>query len=426
MLTVGDMIHAKVVDLDFNGQGVIKHEGYVIFVKGLLKDEEARIKITQIKKNFGQAISLEIIKKSIDRVTHPQSLLGSCDLLHMHKDMQLTWQQEITKNTLSKIMNKDIHVDPTITDFKDMNYRNKSVFHVMNKPYLSLGLYHKDEHRLIEVTSFVLSDSKTNEILNHLNHNKIIVDYKILNHIVIRTNSKQEALVTLVATKKQFTGLDHIVTQLLKLKNIKGITLNISNDKIHILGDYSYNLYGENILVEPLNGVDVYINDRSFFQVNLPVAKMMYQLISDHIKPNSTVIDAYSGVGSIGYYLIRKLSKLTLIESNKEAVTLANMTKSTYDLTHVDVINGYAEEHIQTLDADVLIVDPPRNGLMPAFLSAIANASFDQIIYLSCDAKTLARDLNEITKSYEIQKVYPIRMFYHTTSLETLVILKKI
>ena len=426
MLTVGDVITGTIIDVDYNGQGVVRYDNYVIFVKGLLQDEEAKIKITHIKKRFGQGIPFEIIKRSVYRVSHPQSILGSCDLLHMHKEQQLQWQKHITETTLSKIMKVSLSIEETITDGKDMHYRNKSVFHVMNKPYLSLGLYHKDEFRLVEVTSFVLADEKANQILNHLNFNKVIIDPKVLKHIVIRTNSNQEALVTLVATEKRFTGLDKLVTHLLKIENLKGITLNITKDDRNILGEKSYLLYGENLLVESLNGVDVFINDRSFFQINLPVIKKVYELINDHIPMNSSVVDAYSGVGSIGYFLVNHLKKLTMIESNKEAVEMANKTKEKYQFDHVDILSGYAEEHINHLVADVLIVDPPRNGLMPSFISSINQASFKTIFYLSCDAKTLARDLNEITKVYHIEKVYPIRMFYHTTSLETLVILKKI
>jgi len=425
MLTVGDIIVGNVIDVDYHGQGVIKHDGYVIFVKGLLKDEEVKIKITKLRKNFGEGILFELIKKSPDRIYHPQSILGSCDLLHMNKEAQLIWQEKTTKETIYKITGLNVDVEKTISDDKVNNYRNKSVFHVMDKPYLSLGLYHKDDHRLVEVTSFILSDMKTNEILYHLNQHKIIIDSKVLKHIVIRTNPMNEALVTLVANHKKFTGLDKLIIHLLKLKNIKGITLNLSIKDDEILSSESIVLYGDNRLMEPLHHKQISINDRSFFQINLPVATQVYELIKSHILPHSHVIDAYSGVGSIGFYIEDKVSHITMIESNKDSYEMACETKEKYNLNHVELVLSKAEDVIESYQADVLIIDPPRNGLMPLLLQKLETHVFKQIFYLSCDAKTLARDLQSLSKIYTIDAVFPIRMFYNTTSLETLVILSK-
>jgi 23S rRNA (uracil1939-C5)-methyltransferase len=426
MLTVGDVIIAKVVDIDYQGQGVVKQDGYVIFVKGLLTDEEAKIKITSIRKSFGQAIVIEILKRSEHRVSHPQSILGSCDLLHLSIEEQNKWQARITKETFKKILGEDLELEPIITDYKDKHYRNKSVFHVMDRPYLTLGLYHKDQMRLVEISEFILADHKTNEVLKALNFNKIICDTKVLRYLVVRTNLAGEALVTLVATKKGFKGLDKIVQALMKLEKIVGVTLNISTSPHAILGSDSLTIIGENIIVEPLNGVDITLNDRSFFQINLPVIQKVYDIIKSNIKPKTTLIDAYSGVGSIGYYLADKVSKVTMIESNKESYEMALSIKEKHGFDHVELINDLAEKALLEMTADYLIVDPPRNGLMPELLEALIDSRFKKIFYVSCDAKTLSRDLGKLTESYSIEKVYPIKMFYHTTSLETLVILSLI
>lgn len=423
MLTVGDIIIAKVVDIDYQGQGVVKQDGYVIFVKGLLTDEEAKIKITSVRKSFGQAIVIEILKRSEHRVSHPQSILGSCDLLHLSVAEQNKWQTRITYETLKKILGQELELEPIITDFKDKHYRNKSVFHVMDRPYLTLGLYHKDQMRLVEISEFILADHKTNEILKLLNFNKIICDTKVLKHLVIRTNLNGEALVTLVATKKGFKGLDKIVQTLMKVEKIVGVTLNISTSPHAILGSDSLVIIGENAIIEPLKGIDIMINDRSFFQINLPVIEKVYEIIKSEIKPKSTLIDAYSGVGSIGYYLSNKASKVTMIESNKESFDMALSIKESHHLDHVEIINDLAEKALVDMTADYLIVDPPRNGLMPELLEILIDSNFKKIFYLSCDAKTLSRDLVKLTERYSISKVYPIQMFYHTTSLETLVIL---
>lgn len=425
MLTVGNRIKGLSVDLDYQGQGVIKHDGYVIFVKGLLDQEEALVEITKLRKKFGEAKIIEIIKKSIDRRDDVESILGSCDMVHMTEQKQLLWQKRITEETLKKITGLDLTVEDVITDHKARHYRNKSVFHVMEDRLLKLGLYQKDFYKLVKVDSFSLADEKTNEVLKLLNDSNIIIDSKILKYVVCRTNPKGEILVTLVAKSSDFLGLEKIMNVLKTVKNIVGLTLNMMDDQTSILGSKSYTMFGENRINEPLGGIDIFLDDRSFYQINPPVIEKAYALMKAHMKDNLSIIDSYSGVGSIGFYLADKAKKVVMIESNEEAIDNANLTKSRYAYHHIDVVLGRAEEVIDQYDADILIVDPPRNGLLPEFIDKILLKEYQQIFYLSCDAKTLARDLVSLHDKYHIESVYPLKMFYQTSSLETLVFLNK-
>lgn len=425
MLTVGNRIKGLSVDLDYQGQGVIKHDGYVIFVKGLLDQEEALVEITKLRKKFGEAKIIEIIKKSIDRRDDVESILGSCDMVHMTEQKQLLWQKRITEETLKKITGLDLTVEDVITDHKARHYRNKSVFHVMEDRLLKLGLYQKDFYKLVKVDSFSLADEKTNEVLKLLNDSNIIIDSKILKYVVCRTNPKGEILVTLVVKSSDFLGLEKIMNVLKTVKNIVGLTLNMMDDQTSILGSKSYTIFGENRINEPLGDIDIYLDDRSFYQINPPVIEKAYALMKAHMKDNLSIIDSYSGVGSIGFYLADKAKHVVMIESNEEACENATLTKNRYEFHHVDVVLGRAEDLIDTYDADILIVDPPRNGLLPEFIDKILLKEYQQIFYLSCDAKTLARDLVSLHDKYHIESVYPLKMFYQTSSLETLVFLNK-
>lgn len=426
MLTVGEIFISKAIDLDYQGQGIVKHQGCVVFVPGLLEQEEAKIEIVQLKKKYRQGKILELLKASPFRVDHPSHILGSCNLIHLNTNQQLLWQQRITRETLKKIMNQDFEIHDTITDGKDKYYRNKSVFHVMDSPNLSLGLYHRSNRKLVPIEQFVLSDEKTNEVLQHLFLNPVQINPRVFKHMVFRTNQKQEILITLVAIKELFLGRNELIDELKKIENVVGITLNINTDLNRILGERSITLYGENLITERLNDIDMNISDQSFFQINLPVIKKAYDIIDSEIKNDGTVVEAYSGVGSIGFYLAKKAKKITMIESNEHSVQMANQIKEKYRFEHIDIYNEKAEKVIHLFDADYLIVDPPRNGLMPEFITEVLKHEYQKIFYLSCDVKTLARDLSLLIKEYNIKDIYPIRMFYHTTSLETLVVLYKI
>lgn len=423
MLTVGEIFIGKALDLDYQGQAIIKHHGYVVFVRGMLPEEEGKIRITKMKKNFGQGEIVSLLKISPDRIDSPNHVYGSCNLIHLSGYQQLLWQQKITRETFKKIMNEDVYVSPTITDGKENHYRNKSVFHVMDHPSLALGLYHYDEKKLIPVESFILSDEPTNRILSFLFVNRVTINPKVFKYMIFRTNQNGQILITFGATKVQFTGRDELVNLLKRFDYVVGITININNNPNQILGDRSETLYGENLIMERLRDMDVAISDQSFFQINLPMITKAYDIISDEIGKDKVIVDAYSGVGSIGFYLSNKASKIIMIESNQESVRMARRTIETYGLNHLEIIEDKAEKVINSVDGDILIVDPPRNGLMPEFIQNTLKHRYEKMFYLSCDVKTLTRDLMMLSSQYQIKDIYPLRMFYHTTSLETLVVL---
>ncbi|PKK94146.1 MAG: 23S rRNA (uracil(1939)-C(5))-methyltransferase RlmD [Tenericutes bacterium HGW-Tenericutes-6] len=422
MLTVGSIIYGTALDLDYLGQGVVKMDGYVIFVKGLLKDEYAEIIITQIKKKFAEGKVLKLIQKSPDRVfdTH---ILGSLDLYHLSLEKQLMWQRQITEDTVKKISQLDLKVEEVITDMKDTYYRNKSVFHVISKPYLELGLYSTD-HKLVPTHSLVIAGKKTNELLKLVNQAHLTIERDVLNHIAFRENDLNEVLVTLVASKDTFEGLSDIISLLSKDEKVVGMTLNIKSSDYRILGEKSYTLYGENRIMMPLKDSKIAIDDLSFYQVNTSMMQKTYALIQSMIKPNKHIIDAYAGVGSIGYYLSDMASKISMIESSKASHEKAKAYKDIHHLEHVDLYLEPSELCIKKVEGDIIIIDPPRQGLHHDMALFLKNHRYEQIIYLSCDVKTLARDLNILKESYDIKKVYPIRMFFHTTELETLTLLE--
>lgn len=424
MLTVGDKIIGQAIDVDYLGQGIVKYDDFVIFVKGMLAQEVAEIEIKKIKKSFAEGWITKLIEPSKDRRKHQDEYLGSMDLIHMTDDAQLKWQSKMTQDTFKKIADLNLDIEPIVTNSSFFNYRNKAVFHVMDKDVLSLGLYHQNGSGLCLVNHFELSDSLTNQIIKKLNQAKITVDHQIFKQIAIRTNQDHEALVTLISTKKSFKGIMSVIETLKNIEGVIGITLNIKDMPTRILGTKSFLLYGQSEIIEKIDSWEFPVTDQSFFQINVPVITMVYQMIKKYMMKNKVVIDAYSGVGSIGYYISDQTKEVIMIESNDEACKMAEKIKKAHDIQHVKIISGHVEKRIQEESADILIVDPPRNGLMPELVMHMLEKTYQQIFYLSCDIKTLSRDLKKLSEKYRIKKVFPIRMFPQTTECETLVILE--
>ncbi|CCV64148.1 23S rRNA (Uracil-5-)-methyltransferase RumA [Alteracholeplasma palmae J233] len=364
-----------------------------------------------------------MIKRTIDspdRVSE-KSNLGSLDLSHLSFERQLVWQKELTEGTLKRALKQDVKVLDTLTDNNPFNYRNKVVFHVLEDEFLQLGLYTTEPVKLVKVDNFILANKIVNEILTKINKAKIKVDPFKLKHVVFKNNSQNQLVVTLVSTNKNFLGKDELISLLETFKQVIGITINIKpNDKV-ILGHKSYEVSGTSELKED----ELYITDKSFLQVNLPVMKMTYDVISKNIT-GKKIIDAYCGVGSIGFYLYKKNPNLTIdmIDNQVDNILLANKTKRENDYKSVNIIKDNSEDAVEGLSADTLVLDPPRQGLMPKLVDTILDKKFKEIIYLSCDLKTLTRDLRLLTSTYEIKTIQPIKMFPQTTSLETLVVLK--
>lgn len=425
MLDLGTQIKVKAFDIDYQGRGVASYNDHIIFVPHFLIDEEAIIEITKVKKNYYEGKIKELFIKSDDRVESDYSIFGACDLIHFSEDAQDKWVYDITKKSIFKIASIDINPNTIIMGNKNINYRNKSVFHVMKNEYLKFGLFHHSNQFLIEIDSFILSDPLANKIIKSLISSNIKVDFHTFLHLSIRTNHLNQALVTIISKKESFKGLNEVLNTLKKMREVIGVTLNIKENTFEILGKKSKLLYGENVIVEPLGDIEIMIDDRSFYQVNSMVMEKTYDLVKKQIKENATVIDAYSGVGSIGFYLRDIASKIFMIESNPRNVEMAKLTKEKYQIDHIEIVFGKSEDLISQYQADILIVDPPRSGLLESLVHTIINQSFDQIFYLSCDVKTLARDLKLLSKGYVIQSITPIRMFPNTTELETLAVLEK-
>jgi 23S rRNA (uracil1939-C5)-methyltransferase len=424
MLTVGSIITEKVIDVDYLGQGVIKHDGYVIFVPKLIDGELAKIEITKVKKNFCQGRIVEILETSNDRSVET-SQLDALNLFHMVPSKQLAWQEKTTIETFKKIADLNISLDETIYDDRYEYYRNKSVFHVIEDSVLRLGLYDTSKDNIVDVSHFVLSDVVTNKVLKFINDAKFNIEKNGLTHVVFRTNLNGKILVTFVSRKDQIRGLNKVVEALQNFDFIVGITFNVNRNHKVILGKESTTLFGENIIRERLNGVDLLVNDRAFFQINVPVIEKAYQLIKDDLNQDEVVLDAYSGIGSIGYFIYDKVSKIIMVESNKQNINLAHEIRDQFGIKNVEIAYQRAELYQPKEAIDKVICDPPRNGLMSEFIDLLLHIRPKKIYYLSCDVKTLARDVKLLNTQYELESIHPIRMFYHTTSLETLVVLKQ-
>ncbi len=424
-LKINDVITVKCLELDYKGHGVARYNDLVIFTEGLLKDEEAVIKITKVSKSFANAKVVEIIKEASNRKSKLHKL-SALDFYHLNEADQLDWQIDNTVDTFKKIANIELeYKNNVIANDNYLNYRNKNVFHVLPSKTLTLGLYNSNNNQLTRVDEFELGNEVVNKALSYINN----LDFKLdhlkdnLKHIVFRTNKANELMIIVVLKEK--SEIKELIKALSLVREVKSIYINISKTNKQILGNKSYLVHGTKYLTEQYGDLLLPFDDQSFLQINTDVATNVYETINDYINNDEIVIDAYSGVGGIGLFIKDKARHVYLLENNLSSTNISNAIIENNNYQNISVIHGDVLTTISDLQGDTLIVDPPRKGLNENFITTILSKDFNKIIYLSCNIKTQARDIALLNEKYEIMDFHPIKMFYQTSSIENLVILKK-
>lgn len=394
----------KISNLDHQGRGIYKNDTEIIFIDNALEDEEVVIKTNKQKKNIKWAETVEIIKTSQDRVSPIcpyYKLCGGCNIMHMSSEKQKSFKQNKVKEILKKFGNIDIEIKSIISS-NCINYRNKATFQVREK----IGYYKNNTYDIVNIDKCFIVDEKINEILKQLKN----FNLKNIYQIVIRVTS-------------------HEIMVVLKVNgNIDRVIIDELKDKVDsiILYDKNYvTLFGKDKIVEEIGQFKYLISPDSFFQVNTKTAELLYNEVKRlaSLNKDDSVLDLYCGTGSIGIYLSRECEKVLGVEINKYAIEDAVENRKLNNIENIDFICADVSDISDIVNDkyDVVIVDPPRNGLDKKTILFLNNSNFKKIVYVSCDPVTLARDLKEL--DYDIKEIIPVDMFKETYHVECVLLL---
>lgn len=322
-------------------------------------------------------------------------------------------------------------------------YRNKMILGVQWKQNKYIyGFYEENTHKIIPLDFCLLHSNIQNEIAKNIFD--LIVQFHIppydedrktglLRYICIRESyHTQKCLVTLVTAKSEFPSRGELVKKIIeKCPNVQTIIQNINPRKTSIvLGEQERILYGKGYIEDKLCGLTFQITSKSFYQVNPEQTQVLYQLVHDfgNFQKDEVIIDAYSGVGTIGFTLSPYVKEIFSVENNSQAVYFAKKNAKENHIHNVFIIQEDATKFLLNfLDEgkriDTIIMDPPRSGSTPIFLSSVLKLKPKQLIYVSCNPETLARDLKILLNKYKIKKIALVDMFCWTKHIETIVLL---
>jgi 23S rRNA (uracil1939-C5)-methyltransferase len=464
----GAELNLKIDSLTYGGKGISKYNGLVIFTNNVLPGQTIKAKIVKKKKNFLEAIPLEIIEESPFKQKEKCNHFNDCggcktqDLLYSEQINQKENQIIEALTHLGKINVKKI--EPIIQSELIYEYRNKMEFSFSNSRWLisnekglenekpkdfALGLHPlKRFDKIVDLDNCEIQTKLSNKILNLIKKQAIqrkLIPYDIINHtgfirniIIKHPKYSDEVMINFVTAYEDDKLLMPIVLELKKLSsNIKSI-INTINDK---KSDSSYGmpqklLYGENFIVEYLNEFKFEISADSFFQTNSTQALKMYEYVKNecNLTGSEIVYDFYCGTGSISIFVAKNAKKVYGFEIIESAIKDAkkNALKNNVENTEFycgdlsKMLTNYYDI-IQNNPCDILILDPPRAGLHPKTLKEVLKINPKKIIYVSCNPTTQARDVREFVNSnYIMGAVQPIDMFPHTHHIECVITLDRL
>ena len=451
MLNKNAIVEVEIVDLTHEGAGVAKVDGFVFFVDNALPGEVIKMRVLKLKKNIGFGKVEEYVTLSPNRnqdidATYLRS--GIADFGHMTYEEQLKFKRKQVVDNLYKTAGiSDVEVAETLGMDTPYAYRNKAQVPVRRvKGQLETGFYRKNSHDLIPIEDFLIQDKEIDKLIVFVRDLLRRYDLKpydekeqtgLIRHLVVRRGHYSgQMMLVFVTTRPKVFRIDQVIAKITEaFPSVVSIIQNINDKNTNaIFGKEFRTLYGQDTITDRMLGNDYEISAQSFYQVNTEMAEKLYQTAIDFsdLNSDSIVIDAYSGIGTIGLSFAKQVKEVYGVEVIETAVEDAKKNAERNGITNAHYVaysaeNAMAKWSKDGIKPDVIIVDPPRKGLTESFIKASVAMQPEKITYVSCNPATMARDIKRYQElGYELKKVQPVDLFPQTHHVETVALLSKL
>ncbi|NLB91244.1 MAG: 23S rRNA (uracil(1939)-C(5))-methyltransferase RlmD [Clostridiales bacterium] len=443
MLSKNQQLPLVCHSLGSNFQGICHHEGMVVFVSGLLPEEQALCQILKVKKRFAYAKVVSLISSSPFRAEPPCAYYpkcGGCSGQHMTYPYTLHWKTQQVKECFSHIAGVDIQVQPTLGMNDPWQYRNKTAMPIGGEPgAVVTGFYAPRSHRIIDIEQCLVSQHPANQALQSVKawaNQYQVAPYNeqehsgLLRHLFVRVSKKGKTMVALISKEKDIPFLAELIASL--QATVQGLAcvgvIHQPKATNVILGDHYTPLWGEERLEDHIFDQVFSLSPLSFFQINPLQTETLYRLALAYadLKGDETVADLYCGAGTISLLLATKAKKVLGIEQVPSAVEDAKENAIRNGISNVEFHLGDAEKVLPELvskgfSPDVVVVDPPRKGMDEVVVHALIHLRPKRIVYISCDPATQARDTKILLEGgYTVTACQPVDMFCWTGSIENI------
>ena len=450
----GQIYEGIIERVDFPNKGIVfvpEEEQYVT-VKNGIPGQKIRFMINKFKRGNAEGRLLEVLEKSPLETREPVCSIfpacGGCMYQTMPYEEQVKMKEGQIRRIMDPVVKGEYLFEGVKHSPKEFHYRNKMEFSFGDEfkdGPLSLGLHKKGStYDVLTAGDCQLVHEDMDKILlcvlnyfkeRNVSYYKKMQHVGYLRHLLLRRgDTTGEILVNLVTTTQEEYDLTPLVEELLALElegKIVGI-LHILNDSLSdvVKSDETRILYGQDFFYEKLLGLEFKITPFSFFQPNSKGAEVLYETVREYIGDidNQVVFDLFSGTGTIGQVLAPVAKKVIGVEIIEEAVEAAKENAVRNGLSNCRFIAGDVFKVLDEIEEkpDVIVLDPPRDGIHPKALPKILNYGVDKIVYISCKMTSLARDLEMMQLAgYRVEKMTAVDQFCETVHVETVVLLSQ-
>ncbi|MGR8831018.1 23S rRNA (uracil(1939)-C(5))-methyltransferase RlmD [Leuconostoc citreum] len=445
-----EIIVATVDDIRLDGMGIVYVTSkYPLYIADAIPGEMLKIEVIQVDKLSGYAKVIERLTVSDQRQDSQRQYLieaGTAPLVNLKYEAQLELKRQQVKR-LFEAQNIEVVVDSTIGMANPTYYRNKTIVPVKwQNGHLTSGFYRRGTHELVPMTDYFVNDANIDQAI--ITVREILENYQIsaydpdtqvgaIRYIMIRRGYYSHELMVVLVTNDAQINHESAITQELRqnLPELKSLIFNYSPKKDYVLlSPNNRTLWGETAIKDTLLGYTFLIGPNSFYQVNPQTTEVLYDLAARKadLKTTDIVIDAYSGIGTIGITVAKQVRKVLGVEVVPGAVADAQLNMRMNHVDNAEYILADAPQQFKlwqeaNLQPDVVFVDPPRRGLTNALIKATTDMAPDRIVYVSCNPVTLVRDAAELVQQgYHIDgPVLPVDQFPQTSHVESITVFKK-
>lgn len=439
-------------------------EGKTVLVTGAVPGDSVNVRVRKSKSKYIEGEVAEILEYSADRV-EPKcehfGVCGGCKWQNLSYEKQLYFKQDEVLNNIRRIGGvDDFELVPILGSEEQYYYRNKMEFSFSNARWLTpeevssqqdindknaLGFHIPGMwSKVLDLKNCYLQEDPSNELRLTVRsfaeeHGMAFYDLKnqdgFLRTLMMRQNSKGEWMVVFQLFREEEENrkklFDFILSKFPQIKTLVYAINPKGNDSVYDLEIKTY--YGDGFLMEEMDGLKFKVGAKSFFQTNYKQALELYRKTLEFadLKGNEVVYDLYTGTGTIAQYVAQNAKQVIGIESVQEAIDAATEHAKLNGLANCtfycgDMKEVFTEEFLaRHPKADVLITDPPRDGMHPKVVEQILKLSPEKIVYVSCNSATQARDIALMKDDYKLVKILPVDMFPQTHHIENIALLIK-
>lgn len=444
----------------FGGKGIARADGFAVFVENAVPLDRVKARIVKKKKSFAEASIVEILEPSPHRINPPceySGYCGGCKWQFLEYDRQLLYKRQHVEESLEHIgLVKGVTVHPAIPSEKIFGYRNKMEFSCSDRKWLlpsdfanrektagfALGLHVPGTFdKVLDIKACLLQPEEGNRIfidIKSFMKNSGAPPYGIKSHegfwrfLMLRNSAEYKNwmvnIITSAEDQKRVIPLAALLEE--KYPGIVSVVNNITSGVAAVAtGEYETVLCGSRYIKDKIGNYEFEISANSFFQTNTKSAEILYRKVREFagLSGRETVIDLYSGTGTIPIFLSADAARITGLEIVESAVSDAKRNCRRNGVSNCSFLLGDIRESLSKTGTrpDVMIIDPPRAGMHKDVVKQVSDMAPRRIVYVSCNPATLARDLLSLKEYYEIMEVQPVDMFPHTWHVESVARLEK-